>query len=129
MARRTKLVLTVMATVIGGLSLLLFTTLAKDIFFANVNFCSSSVGALTLKTMAIFSAGIVAGFMSSLIVVRDNLLPHLVISGLVILKMCFVVSCGQMGNPVWFDTLLDFSLIPGLWLGCYGAIKFPLAPI
>ena len=129
MTYRTKSLLTVMATLVGALSLLLFTTLAKDIFFGNVTFCTSSVSALALKTAAIFSAGIIAGFMSSLIVVRDNLLPHLVISGLVLVKMCYVVSCGQTGNPMWFDTLMDFSLIPGLWLGCYGALKFPLAPV
>lgn len=129
MAYRTKLLLTVTATILGALSLLLFATLAKDVFFANVSFCGSSTVDLTLKTVAVFSAGVIAGFMAALIVVRNNLLPHLAISAFVIVKMFFLAGCAQTGNPVWFDTLLDFSLIPGLWLGCYGALKFPLAPI
>ncbi|MDC6363198.1 MULTISPECIES: hypothetical protein [Flavobacteriaceae] len=129
MKTRTRLFLTVLATVIGGLCLSLYTTLSQDILFDGMSFCSSSTLDLTLGTLAMFTSAVLTGFISSLIVVRDNLWPHFIISLFIVGKLSMVALCGQWGGPLWFESGVHLSLLGGLWLGCYGAIKFPLAPV
>jgi len=129
MKLRTRVFLTALATVIGGLCLLLYATLSKDVLFNGIQFCTSSNTELVMGTMAMFASAVFSGFIASLIVVRDNFLPHFFISLFIIGKLSVVALCGQWGGPLWFEAGLHFSLLAGLWLGCYCANKFPLAPI
>jgi hypothetical protein len=128
MNSRTRVFLTVMATIIGGLSLMLYTTISKDILFDNLSFCTSSSQELVLGSMSLFTSAILAGFISTLIVVKDNFLPHFFISLFIVAKMSFAGICDPWHGPLWFETGLNLSLIGGIWLGRYGAVKFPLAP-
>ncbi len=125
---RTRIYLTMLATLIGGLSLVLYTTITESILFNNLNFCTSSISDLTLGSATLFTSAVIAGFIATLIVVKDNFVPHIFISLFVIGKLCFAAICGQWHGPLWFETGLHLSLIAGLWLGRYGAVKFPLAP-
>lgn len=125
---RTRVFLTVLATIIGGLSLTLYTTISEDILFDNLSFCTSSSQDLVLGSMSLFTSAILAGFIATLIVVKDNFLPHFFISMFIIGKMSFAAMCGQWHGPLWFETGMNLSLIGGIWLGRYGAVKFPLAP-
>ncbi|MEW2922212.1 hypothetical protein AB1A65_12125 [Muricauda sp. ANG21] len=118
-----------MATVIGGCCLQLYVTLSKDVLFNGIQFCSSSSSDLVLGTMALFASAIFSGFIASLIVVRDNFWPHLFISLGIIAKFLLVALCGLWSGPFWFEVGLHCSLLAGLWLGWYGAAKFPLAPV
>lgn len=129
MKPKTRLVLIVLSTAIGACTLLLFTTLVKDVFFRDVYYCLSNMGDLSIKTSALFTAGAVVGFKSSLIVLRKNFWPHALISMGVILQLFFISTCPVGHNPLWFDVLENFSLVVGLWSGSYLAMKFPLAPI
>lgn len=129
MKLRTRIFLTVLATVIGGLSLQLYTTLSKDVLFNGIQFCTSSNSDLALGTMALFISATFSGFLASLIVVRDNFWPHFFISLFIVGKLSVVALCGQWGGPFWFEAGLHLSLLAGLWLGWYGAVKFPLAPV
>lgn len=129
MKSRTRVLLTILSTVIGGLSLVLYTTISQDILFKGLSFCTSPVQELIFGSMAFFLSAVVAGFISTLIVVKDNFLPLMFISLFVVGKMLVFTTCGQWNGPFWFETGLNLSHIGGLWLGCYGAVKFPLAPI
>ncbi len=126
---RIRVLLTILATVIGGLSLVLYTTISQDILFDNLSFCTSTNQELILGSMAFFTSAVLAGFIATLIVVKDNYLPHSVISLFIVAKMSFAVLCGQWHGPLWFETGIHLSLIGGIWLGRYGAVKFPLAPM
>ncbi len=126
---RTRVLLTGAATIIGGLCLVLYTTLSQDIIFDGLSFCTSSNLDLVFGGMATFVSAVLAGFIAALIVVRDNFWPHVLISLFIVGKMSFAVLCGEWSGPVWFDSSMNLSLLLGLWLGCYGAVKFPLAPI
>ncbi|MEZ4811857.1 MAG: hypothetical protein R2819_15985 [Allomuricauda sp.] len=129
MKSRTRILLTVLATVIGGLSLVLYTTLSRDIIFRGLSFCTSSNTDLIFGSLATFTSSTVAGFIAALIVVRDNYWPHFLISLFIIGKMFFAVVCDQWSGPMLFESGLQLSLLAGLWLGRYGANKFPLAPV
>nr|WP_298790072.1 hypothetical protein [uncultured Allomuricauda sp.] len=129
MSSRTRILLTVTATIIGGLSLLLYTTISQEILLNELSFCTSSNIELAFGGLATFLSAIVAGFLASLIVVRDNCWPHFAISLFIVAKMSFAVLCGQWSGPFWFESGLHVSLLAGLWLGYYGANKFPLAPV
>ncbi len=129
MKLRTRIFLTTLATVIGGLCLQLYVTLSKDVLFDGIEFCTSTNTDLILGTMAMFASAVFSGFIASLIVVRDNFWPHFFISLFIVGKLSVVALCGQWGGPLWFEAGLHLSLLAGLWLGWYGAVKFPLAPI
>lgn len=128
MSRRTRIPLTVFATFLGIFSLLLYTTLVQDVFFKEVSFCGANGLQLGLMAMGIWAAGSITGFMTSLLVMQDNYWPHVALSIGVLAKTLFVVECEALANPLWFDALLNFSLLTGLWMGYYGAVKFPLSP-
>ncbi|MBS9463011.1 hypothetical protein KIM67_11360 [Flagellimonas sp. 389] len=126
---RTRIFLTMLATLIGGLSLVLYTTITESILFDTLSFCTSSTSDLVLGSTALIASAMVAGFIATLIVVKDNFVPHIFISMFLVGKLCFVALCGHWHGPLWFETGLHLSLIGGLWLGRYGAVKFPLAPV
>lgn len=128
MSRRTRIPLTVFATFLGIFCLLLYTTLVQDVFFKEVSFCGANGLQLGLMAMGIWAAGSITGFMTSLLVMQDNYWPHVVLTLAVLLKTFFVVECESLANPLWFDALLNFSLLSGLWMGYYAAVKFPLSP-
>lgn len=129
MNSRTRVFLTVLSTLVGGLSLVLYTTISQDILFKGLSFCTSSIQELVFGSTAFFLSSVVAGFISTLIVVKDNFLPLFFISLYVVAKFFVFTTCGQWHGPLWFETGLNLSHLGGLWLGCYGAVKFPLAPM
>lgn len=128
MKPKLRLGLTLFATGIGLSTLLLYTTLVQDVLFKGVVFCNATGLQLTLKLMGIWSAGLITGFLTSLLVLQDNYYPNLVLSIAVLLKVFVFVGCPSLASPFWYDSLLSFSLLTGLWMGYYGGVKFPLSP-
>ncbi|UJH67504.1 hypothetical protein [Allomuricauda sp. SCSIO 65647] len=129
MERRTKVFITFLASCVGILSLWLYTTLVQEVLIDGLSYCSSTRTELVMGTMGIFGAGLVAGFMASLIVVRSNYLPHILMSIFVLGKLCFVVVCDTLSGPLWYETSLGVALLSALWLGRLAADRFPLAPV
>lgn len=129
MNARIRVLLTVTSTLVGILSLILYTTISTEILFDKVSYCTSSVGTLWLSAMAVLLSSVVSGFLASLIVIRDNVLPHVFISLFIVGKMSFVAHCGAWSGPFWFETAQHLSLLVGVWIGSYGASRFPLAPM
>ncbi len=129
MKPRTRILLSILATLIGGLSLVLYNTLSRDILFEGLSFCSASDIELFMAGLSTFASATIAGFIASLIVVRDNIWPHFLISLFIVAKMAFILFHLQANGPVWFESGLQLSLLGGLWFGRFGAHKFPLAPI
>ena len=129
MSSRNKALLYGLATVFGALTLLLFTTITRDILFNGLSLCSSSSLELAFGSLTLFSAAVAAGFITSIIVVRKTFLPHLLISIGVLVKMSFMTSCFHLTGAFLFDLTINALLIFGLWIGNYSALKFPLAPV
>jgi hypothetical protein len=123
-----RLRLTIFATVIGFFTLALYTTLVEDILFKGVAFCNATVLQLALKTMGMMTAGLVTGFLTSLLVLQENYYANVILSLAVIIKIFLWVGCESMGSPFWYDALLGSSLLSGLWAGYYAGVKFPLTP-
>ena len=127
MKPKFRIVLTIFATLAGIFSLLLYTTLVQDVFFKDTFFNLANNQELTLMIMGLLTAGLITGFLASLLVMQDNSWPHIAISLLVFAKALFIVQCNFL-NPFWFQVLLNGSLVAGLWIGYYMAVKFPLSP-
>ena len=123
-----RLRLTLFATLIGLSTLVLYTTLVEDILFKGVAFCNASGLQLAFKTIGMMSAGLVTGFLTSLLVVQDNYYPNVVLSMAVIIKVFLISACEPMASPFWYDAVLGSSLLSGLWAGYYAGVKFPLSP-
>ncbi|UOY06768.1 hypothetical protein L0P88_22975 [Muricauda sp. SCSIO 64092] len=128
MTPRLRFALTLFATLIGLSVLLLYTTLVEDVLFKGVAFCNADSIQLTFKTLGIGSAGLITGFLTSLLVLQDNYYPNLVLSAAVLAKVLIFVGCEANPSPFWYDLLLSTTLLSGLWMGYYGGIKFPLSP-
>ncbi len=129
MSSKNKRLLCALATVFGGFSLLLFTTITKDILFKNLSLCSSTGLELLFGSFTMFTAAVTAGFITSLIVVRKTHLPHILLSLGVLAKMSIMANCSYLTGAFLFELGVNSSLILGLWLGNYSALKFPLAPV
>jgi len=129
MSHRNRMWLTFAATLIGGFSLAVFSKITRDILFDGLSICSSTSLDITLGSLSLMMSSLLAGFMASIIVIRDNYLPHIFISFFILIKMSFVLTYSQWANQIWFDVGLSMALIAGLWLGHYAALKFPLAPV
>ena len=124
----TRLGLIIFATLIGFSVLTLYTTLVQDVLFKGVSFCTASGLALISKVLALGTAGLVTGFLTSLLVLQKNYYPNVVLTALVIVKSLFFVGCERMIGPLWYDTTLTLTLLFGLWVGYFGGVKFPLSP-
>ncbi|WP_350285644.1 hypothetical protein [uncultured Croceitalea sp.] len=129
MLKSTNLFLTLAGIAIGCASLILFTTIAKDIMFDGLYFCSSNASQLFMGSVTIFTAAALAGFMASILVIRKNYVPHIFMSLYVLSRITMYTTCGDLANPIWFDMTLNLLLLTGVWLGNYSAVKFPLAPM
>ncbi len=128
MSNKQRWQLTVFASFIGLSCLLLYTTLVQDVLFKGVTFCQSDGFQLTFKVMGFGSAGLVTGFLTSLLVLQDNYYPNMVLSLAVVMKVFLFVGCPDLANPLWYDVMLSGSAVTGLWMGYYGGVKFPLSP-
>ena len=129
MSSKNKVLLYSGATIFGAFSLLLFTTITKEILFKGLTLCESTNMELVFGSMLMFTAAVTAGFITSIIVIRKTHMPHVLLSLGVLAKMCFIASCSFLSSSFLFEIAINSSLILGLWLGNYSAIKFPLAPV
>ena len=129
MSSKNKALLCAIATVFGALSLLLFTTITRDILFRGLSLCSSTGIELLFGSLTMFTSAVTAGFITSLIVIRKSYLPHILISLAVVAKMSMIANCSFLTGSFLFESGINASLVFGLWLGNYSALKFPLAPV
>lgn len=129
MSPKNKALLYGGATIFGGFSLLLFTKITKDILFNGLSLCGSTNMELVFGSLLMFTAAVTAGFITSIIVVRKTYLPHILLSLVLLMKMTFIASCSFLTSSFLFEIGINSSLILGLWLGHFSALKFPLAPV
>ncbi len=129
MSNRNRIAITALAIVISTFSFLLFTKISRDILFDGLSFCSSSTGELYLGSAAMMTSAIITGFMAALLVIRDNAIPHLVVSGVILVKLYVVVSCVPWSSPFFYEAGMHLGMVGGIWIGNFGAKKFPLAPV
>ena len=129
MSSKTRFAVTAIGMLVGTAVLLLFTKITKDILFDGLNFCSSSSSELLLGSSALIGSAIVTGFLASLLVVRDNIFPHYLISTVIVGKMLVVLSCLPGSAPFFYEVAVHLGMVGGVWLGHYSAMKFPLAPV
>lgn len=128
MTSRNRSILTISSILLGGFSLVVFSKISRDIIFDGLSICSSSSIDIGLGVLTLFTSSLLAGFMASIVVMRDNFIPHLVMSAFLIGQMFFISNCEQWAQ-IGLEIGLNISLIFGLWIGNYTALKFPLAPI
>jgi len=128
MSSQLRLQLTLLATTLGALALLLYTTLVQDVLFKGVTFCNATSLNLSLMVMGLWTAGLITGFLTALLVLQDNYYPNYILSAVAVGKLLFLVGCDSFSGPLWFDALEVSALVTGLWMGYYGGVKIPISP-
>ncbi len=129
MSSKNRIAITGMSIIVGVFSYLLFTKITRDILFDGLNFCAASSSELYFGSALLVTSAIITGFLAALLVVRDNSIPHYVISLVILAKMYFVISCVTWSPPFFYEFGVHMSMIGGIWVGNLGAQKFPLAPM
>lgn len=129
----TKVILKIIAAVIlGEIALILLTTVAQVVLVDGVYWATSSNQDLAVGGGATLLAGIISGFLASLIVGKDNYIPHIFISILIASETIYLFSTGRFNEPLWFDFVSSALLVITIWIGYYMYQKFisnPAQPI
>ncbi len=118
----------ILATVVGELALILFTTFAQEILFDGIRYSTSSNFDIYVGGFATFIAAVLAGIITTLINRRWNYIPQTIISILIFIETSFLIFSGKTDDPIWADALAGLSLILGIWLGYLMVKRFFLKP-
>jgi hypothetical protein len=116
----------VLATLVGEVLLILLTTVAQEIMFDGINYYESSLSDIFFGGLATFLAAVLSGMAASVVVGGRTVIPHALISVIVIIETTSLILTGVVSGPAWFDILGGLSLILGVWAGHYAAHTFLL---
>jgi hypothetical protein len=119
-----KILYIILATLIGEIALVLFTTVAQEVLFDGISYNTSSQFDIVFGGLATFIAAILAGVVATLIVKGKSRWPIFIISIVIVIEMTYLMVSGILTDPIWFDTLAGLSLILGIWLGYFAAKKY-----
>lgn len=128
MNKRLYTTLILVSSVLGVLILLLYTTLTKSILFKGFSLCTSTNLELLLLESSLFTSAWVTGFIASIMVMRRSILPHVFVSLFLLGKFLFFENCSSIQSYLVFEYSSNLTLLAGLWIGHYSAVKFPLMP-
>ena len=110
----TKIILAVIA---GEFLLVLLTTIVQETIFGGISYAGSPLSHLILGGAGTFLAAFVAGLGAYLVAGRKSVVPHIVISLLIISESVWLVFYRGTPDPLWFDIMAALSLLAGIWLG------------
>ncbi len=112
-----KILLMVLAVILGELVLVLGTTFAQVVLVDGVHWGKSSTSEMLIGGIATIIAAVLSGAVAYLVVKKQNTIPLIVISILITLETTWLISTGRTSNPLWFSILAGLGLIFGVWMG------------
>ncbi len=124
MGNASRTIRIVLATLLGEVALILLTTVAQEVMFDGIDYHESPLSDIFFGGIATFIAAVLAGMVASLFVRGRTLIPHLIISCLILIEMSYLMASGSLNGPFWFDILSGLSLIVGVWAGHYATQSF-----
>lgn len=124
MGRASYAIRIFLAVVLGEISLILLTTIAQEVMFDGIDYYTSPLSDIFFGGLATFFASVLAGLVASLPVHCKSVLPHIILSCLILLETTVLLITGVLSGPLWFDILSGLSLIPGIWVGHFLATNF-----
>lgn len=124
MEHTRKILTIVFSAVIGEIALIALTTVAQEVMFDGIDYYRSAPSDVVFGGLATLIASALAGFIASLIVRGNSVVPHIIISVLIFLETLLLIGTGVLNGPLWFDLLSGLSLIPGVWAGHLAARSF-----
>jgi hypothetical protein len=114
----------ILATIIGEMALVLFTTVAQEVLFDGIRYSTSPNFDIYVGGFATFIAAVLAGLVASYIVNGNSYVPALLISVLITGETTYLITSEATQDPPWADALAGLSLVLGIWLGYYLIGKF-----
>jgi len=113
-----------LAVLLGYLALILLTTVAQEVMFNGIDYYSSPRGDLIFGGLATFIAACLSGLVASIMVKGRSLLPHAVISLLILIETTTLITQGVLKGPLWFEALSGLALIIGVYAGHFAGKSF-----
>ena len=124
-----KILRIILAVLAGEIALILFTTIAQEVFFDGINFRTSSWFDIIVGGALTFLAAILAGGVARWVSKANYKAVPIAISILIITEMTYLIKEGIATGPLWFDIMAGGSLVVGIWMGYnYRKIFTPLLP-
>ena len=119
-----KIVTIILSAVLGEIALIALTTVAQEVMFDGIDYYRSAPADLLFGGLATLIASALAGFIASVVVRGNSVIPHIIISILILLETLLLIGSGVLDGPLWFDLLSGLALIPGVWAGHLAARSF-----
>lgn len=108
---------TILAIVLGELSLVVLTTVAQEVVYDGISYTNSPIEDIFfggfLTVLAAVFAEIVAVYAGG----RRNFWPHVFISLIIGIEMTYLITSGLTKDPLWFDVIAGSSLVVVIWIG------------
>jgi len=113
-----------LAVLAGYLALILLTTVAQEVMFSGIDYYDSPRDDLIFGGLATFIAAVFSGMVAAILVDGRSVIPHLVISILILTETTYLILSGTLRGPLWFDILSGLALIIGVWAGHFAIRRF-----
>ncbi|MCB0566362.1 MAG: hypothetical protein KDD01_18485 [Phaeodactylibacter sp.] len=115
----------VLAVIAGEFLLVLLTTIVQETIFGGITYTHSPISHLLFGGAGTFLAAFIAGLAAYLLAGRKSVIPHIIISLLIIAESIWLIFYRESPDPLWFEATAAFSLLLGVWLG---ALIFKIDP-
>lgn len=118
MNKRTLVLRTILAVVVGEVSLIVLTTIAQEVLFPGIRYHDSPRFDLVFGGLATILAAVFAGMLASVVISHSKIVP-IAMSTLVLVETSALVLLDKTTDPLWFDILAGTALIIGIWTGYF----------
>jgi len=114
-----KILLIILAIILGFASLTLFTAIAQEIIFDGISFTNSPLPTLIIGGGLSVLSAVLAGCIARLVYSPYKIIVPVIISLFIVADTTNLIVNDITVDPVWFDLAAGISLIIGVWFGYY----------
>jgi hypothetical protein len=110
---------TVLAVVLGYLTLILLTTLVQETLLGGVSYHHSTTAILIVAGLLTPLASVVAGFVTAAIAGRWLFIHNVPMAIAIAVETTVLYTTGRVDGPLWFEALAGGTLIAGAFAGAW----------
>ncbi len=114
-----KVLLILGAALAGQATLYAVLILVQEVIFGGISYYGSSLFDLVVGGFGSFLAAVASGVVAYLVVKGSTIIPHIIITLLLITESTWLIFYRGTEDPLWFDFVASGSLFVGLWLGVW----------
>ena len=107
------------AFVVAEILIYSLITLVQEVIFGGISYYGSPWFDIIFGGLGTFLSAFAAGLAAYAITKRQSVIPHIIVSILLLAESIWLIFYRGTDDPLWFDVLASSSLFVGLWLGVW----------